>query len=242
MSDRDEGAALCARGIVRRFRSGATTLEVLRGVDFDLAAGEIRAVLGPSGSGKSTLLHCLGGLDRPDAGSVRVRGQDLSGLDDQRLAHVRNREIGFVFQFHHLLPDFSALENVMLPQLVAGVSRDRARARAGELLEVVGLGERLEHAPGELSGGEQQRVAVSRALANRPAVVLADEPSGNLDAAASAALHDLLERLRREHGVAFLIATHDLDLAARADRVSEIVAGRLEDVTKGRLAGAGVAS
>jgi lipoprotein-releasing system ATP-binding protein len=242
MSDPAAGPALSARGLTRRFRSGETTLEVLRGVDLDLEAGEIRAVLGPSGSGKSTLLHCLGGLDRPDEGTVRVRGEDLSALGERQLAAMRNREIGFVFQFHHLLPDFSALENVMLPQLVAGTSREEARRRARELLKDVGLGERLHHAPGELSGGEQQRVAVSRALANRPAVVLADEPSGNLDAAASGALHDLLERLRREHGVAFLIATHDLDLAARADRVSEIVAGRLQPLSRGRLAGAGVPS
>jgi lipoprotein-releasing system ATP-binding protein len=235
-------AALAARGLARRFRSGATTLEVLCGVDLDLAPGEIRAVLGPSGSGKSTLLHCLGGLDRPDEGTVHVRGEDLSTLDDRQLAALRNREIGFVFQFHHLLPDFSALENVMLPQLVAGASREAATRRARELLEDVGLGERLHHAPGELSGGEQQRVAVSRALANRPAVVLADEPSGNLDAAASGALHDLLERLRREHGVAFLIATHDLDLAARADRVSEIVGGRLQPSSLSRPAGVGVPS
>jgi lipoprotein-releasing system ATP-binding protein len=235
-------AALAARGLARRFRSGATSLEVLRGVDLDLAPGEIRAVLGPSGSGKSTLLHCLGGLDRPDQGTVHVRGQDLSTLDKRQLAALRNREIGFVFQFHHLLPDFSALENVMLPQLVAGASREAAARRARDLLEDVGLGKRLHHAPGELSGGEQQRVAVSRALANRPAVVLADEPSGNLDAAASGALHDLLERLRREHGVAFLIATHDLDLAARADRVSEIVGGRLQTSSLSRPAAAGVPS
>ncbi|MGQ0722985.1 MAG: ABC transporter ATP-binding protein [Candidatus Eiseniibacteriota bacterium] len=242
MSEPSSAPVLSARGIVRRFRSGATTLEVLRGMDLDLDPGEIRAVLGPSGSGKSTLLHCLGGLDRPDEGTVHVRGQDLSALDERQLAAARNRDIGFVFQFHHLLPDFSALENVMLPQLVAGTPREEARRRARELLEDVGLAERLHHAPGELSGGEQQRVAVSRALANRPAVVLADEPSGNLDAAASGALHDLLERLRRDHGVAFLIATHDLDLAGRADHVSEIVEGRLHPVNRARLAGAGAPS
>ncbi|NNE43510.1 MAG: ABC transporter ATP-binding protein [Gemmatimonadetes bacterium] len=222
-----DGLVLEARNVCRSFPSGDRTLEVLRGVDVELRAGEIVAVLGPSGSGKSTLLHCLGGLDRPTAGTIRIGGQDLASQDDGQLAAIRNREVGFVFQFHHLLPDFSAVENVMLPQMIAGVSSSRARERAEQLLGEVGLAERLDHAPGELSGGEQQRVAVSRALANRPSVVLADEPSGNLDVASSASLHDLLDGLRREHGVTFLIATHDLDLAGKADRVLTVADGRL---------------
>ena len=221
------GVILEAAGVTRSFPSGGKTLEVLRGVDLTLHQGEIVAILGPSGSGKSTLLHCLGGLDRPTAGTVRVGGEDLASRNDEQLAALRNRTVGFVFQFHHLLPDFSAVENVMLPQLIAGRSHADARKRAEQLLDEVGLAERLDHAPGELSGGEQQRVAVSRALANRPAVVLADEPSGNLDQASSGSLHDLLDGLRREHGVAFLIATHDLDLAGKADRVLTVVDGGL---------------
>jgi lipoprotein-releasing system ATP-binding protein len=223
----ESATILEARALTRSFPSGGRTLEVLRGVDITLSAGEIVAVLGPSGSGKSTLLHCLGGLDRPTSGSVWIGGRDLALLPDRDVAAVRNASVGFVFQFHHLLPDFSALENVMLPQLIAGKSRESARQRAEELLAQVGLAERMTHAPGELSGGEQQRVAVSRALANRPSVVLADEPSGNLDLASSRALHDLLDHLRREQGATFLIATHDLDLASRADRVLTVVDGVL---------------
>jgi len=235
MSEAADRPVLEARDLRRSFRSGTRTLEVLRGMSLRLAAGEIGAVVGRSGSGKSTLLHCLGGLDRPDGGVVLVSGRDLATLSDAELARVRNREIGFVFQFHHLLPDFSAEENVMLPLLIAGASREAARERAQELLAAVGLAERVTHAPSELSGGEQQRVAVARALANRPAVVLADEPSGNLDAAASVALHELLEKLRRDHGATFLVATHDRELAARADRVVEIVDGRLEPVEPGAV-------
>ncbi|HMB68375.1 MAG TPA: ABC transporter ATP-binding protein [bacterium] len=228
MTAATEGPVVLAEGVVRRFPSGERELEVLRGVDLSLAPGEIAAIVGPSGSGKSTLLHCLGGLDRPTAGRVSIAGQDLSRLDDTALARVRSRDVGFVFQFHHLLPDFDALENVMLPMLIAGRSPSAAQERARELLHTVGLGERIAHAPGELSGGEQQRVAVARSLANDPAIVLADEPSGNLDAANSVALHELLERLRREHGATFLLATHDSELASRADRVLEMRDGRLE--------------
>jgi len=225
-------AALEASGLVRHFPSGDTTLEVLRGVDLRVEAGEIAAIVGPSGSGKSTLLHCLGGLDRPTSGVSKVAGTNLWKLGDRELADVRNRRIGFVFQFHYLLPDFTALENVMLPMLIAGTARADAEARARGRLADVGLAERAGHAPGQLSGGEQQRVAVARALANGPAVVLADEPSGNLDAVASEALHLLLARLRREKGATFVIATHDPELAGRADRVLAIRDGRLVEVDR----------
>jgi lipoprotein-releasing system ATP-binding protein len=223
--------ALSASGLVRRFPSGDAVLQVLDGVDFSGEAGEMVAVVGPSGSGKSTLLHCLGGLDRPDEGSVEIGGVVLGKLGDADLARLRNRSVGFVFQFHHLLPDFSALENVMLPALVAREDRATAARRAGELLDDVGLAARIHHAPGELSGGEQQRVAVARALVNSPAVVLADEPSGNLDPRASASLHELLQRLRRERGVALVVATHDPALARLADRVCALRDGRLSVAT-----------
>jgi len=219
--------ALSATGIVRRFPSGRNVLEVLAGVDFSIEAGEMVAIVGPSGSGKSTLLHCLGGLDRPDEGSVEIGGVDLGKLGDAELARLRNRSVGFVFQFHHLLPDFTALENVMLPALVGREDRATAAHRARKLLVEVGLGERLDHAPGELSGGEQQRVAVARALMNSPAVILADEPSGNLDPRASATLHELLQQLRVERGVALVVATHDAGLARAADRACALRDGRL---------------
>ena len=223
-------ALLEARGLKRDFTSGAEKLEVLRGVDLRVDEAEIIAVVGASGSGKSTLLHCLGGLDRPTAGEVLVRGTRLAGLRDGELARLRNREIGFVFQFHHLLPEFTARENVMLPRLIAGESRSEADREAVELLTEVGLGERLDHAPSALSGGEQQRVAVARALVNRPAVILADEPSGNLDVASSRALHALLDDLRHRRGATFIIATHDPELARRVDRVLAMRDGRLVEV------------
>jgi lipoprotein-releasing system ATP-binding protein len=216
-----------AEGLVRHFASGGSTLEVLRGVDLRVASGEIVAIVGPSGSGKSTMLYCLGGLDRPTSGNARVGGVDLWDLADGERARHRNRRIGFVFQSHYLLPDFDARENVMLPMLIAGEDRTRADERARSLLAEVGLEARAGHAPGELSGGEQQRVAVARALANEPAVVLADEPSGNLDAHSSESLHELLHRLRKERGATFVIATHDPEIARRADRVVELQDGRL---------------
>jgi lipoprotein-releasing system ATP-binding protein len=226
-----EGSAVLeGRGLVRRFPSGGGWVEVLRGIDVDVAAGETVAIVGPSGSGKSTLLHCLGGLDRPDAGAVSIRGADLFGRRDEALARIRNREIGFVFQFHHLLPDFTALENVMLPVLIRGATRAEAAERARRGLDEVGLLPRATHAPSELSGGEQQRVAVARALVNDPAVVLADEPSGNLDPATGASLHALLEGLRRSRGATFVIATHDPALARTAGRVLALREGRLHAV------------
>jgi lipoprotein-releasing system ATP-binding protein len=221
---------ILGREIVKSFPSGEGRLEVLRGASLAVEAGEIVAVVGPSGSGKSTLLHCLGGLDRPDAGRIAVDGIELSELPESEVARVRNLRIGFVFQFHHLLPDFTALENVMLPGLIAGRSEGDARERARELLEWVGLSARTSHAPAELSGGEQQRVAVARALANRPAAILADEPSGNLDARTASDLHDLLTRLRDDRGASFVVATHDASLARRADRVLALEEGRLRGI------------
>jgi lipoprotein-releasing system ATP-binding protein len=197
-------------------------LTILDGVDIEVLPGEAIAVIGASGAGKSTLLHLLGCLDRPTSGQVRLRGRSVADLPPRQLSAVRNEEIGFVFQFHHLLRDFTALENVMMPLLIAGVSRRDAESRARELLGQVGLAARLTHKSSELSGGEQQRVAVARALANRPAVVLADEPSGNLDTHTSAQLHELFFRLRAEHNVALVLATHNHELAARADRVLEV--------------------
>ena len=208
-------------------------LSILEGVEIAVPPGEAVAIVGASGAGKSTLLHLLGGLDRPTAGDVLLAGRNLATLSERELAAVRNRQIGFVFQFHHLLREFTALENVMMPVLIAGVAESEARARANELLSEVGLGQRLQHKPWQLSGGEQQRVAVARALANQPAVVIADEPSGNLDTHTGEQLHDLFFRLRSQHGVALVIATHNRELADRADRVLHMKEGQLRDFYDG---------
>jgi lipoprotein-releasing system ATP-binding protein len=212
------------------YASGDTELVVLDGVDVEVAAGEAVAIIGASGAGKSTLLHLLGGLDRPSAGEVTVAGRRLSDMSGAELAGFRNRVIGFVFQFHHLLREFSAAENVMMPMLIGGEEAPAAEARAMELLREVGLSARASHRPSQLSGGEQQRVAVARALANRPAVLVADEPSGNLDTHTSEQLHDLFFRLRAEHGVALVLATHNRELADRTDRVLRVKDGRLENL------------
>ena len=220
-----------ARELHRSFLdAGGREIQVLRGLDFDIQAGETIAIVGPSGSGKSTLLHLLGALDRPTAGEVLFRGRRVDDLDDEELAGIRNRYIGFVFQFHHLLRDFTALENVMMPQLVSGLDRDAAEARARELLDQVGLSERTTHTPAKLSGGERQRVAVARALANEPPLLLADEPSGNLDVETSARLHDLLFRLMERHRSALVVVTHSQSLAGRAGRILRLEGGVLEPV------------
>lgn len=203
-------------------------IRVLRGVDFQLWRGETVSIVGPSGSGKSTLLHILGGLDLPTSGDVALGGRDLANLDDMELARIRNLYVGFVFQFHHLLRDFTALENVMMPQVIAGVSRASARKRALELLDQVGLADRSSHPPGKLSGGEQQRVAAARALANAPPVLLADEPSGNLDLDTSEMLHDVLFDLVRDHGTAMVVVTHNSALAERTDGILQLSSGVLE--------------
>ena len=194
------------------------TLEVLRGIDLDIARGEVVAIVGPSGAGKTTLLQILGTLSRPDSGSVEIDGQSVGDLKSAELVKLRNRKIGFVFQFHHLLPEFTALENVMIPALIARRSRAEAEKRAVELLELLGVGHRGSHKPAELSGGEQQRVAVARALMNDPAVIFADEPSGNLDSVNRESLHRLFFELRDRFGYTFVIVTHDNDLAAMSDR------------------------
>ena len=206
-------------------------LVVLDGVEIAVAPAEAVAIVGASGAGKSTLLQLLGALDRPTAGDVRIGGESVNAMSENELARLRNRRIGFVFQFHHLLQEFTALENVMMPQLIAGVDAKEATERAHELLAVMDLSARLTHKPGQLSGGEQQRVAVARALANRPLVLLADEPSGNLDTVSSQRLHDLFFRVRDEFGVAMVLATHNPELAGRADRVLTMSEGRLQETT-----------
>lgn len=207
------------RDLTKSFETGGKRLEVLRGITMDVAAGEIVAIVGPSGVGKSTLLHIMGALDRPSGGSVRIDGVDVFDLPSGSVSAFRNRTIGFVFQFHHLMRELTALENVMMPCLIAGRTKAEARSRAGDLLDRVGLSERVDHKPGELSGGEEQRVAVARALAVDPLVILADEPSGNLDRAGSEGLHDLIWELRESYGQTFVIVTHNSSLSSRADRV-----------------------
>lgn len=214
-----------ARGLRKVFNTGGAGLEVLKGVDLVVRAGELVAVMGESGVGKSTLLHLLGTLDLPTAGQLRIAGTDVLNLGDQALSRFRNRHIGFVFQFHYLLPEFTALENVLLPARVAGVDR---RKEVLELMDFVGLADRLHHRPGSLSGGECQRVAMVRALVTQPLVVLADEPSGNLDERASESLHQLLAELARECGQAFVVMTHDRKLAQSMDRRGRIEAGVLQ--------------
>jgi len=220
--------ALELRGVRRVFRLAGTELRVLNGVDLVLRPGEIVALVGPSGAGKSTLLHVAGLLERPDGGAVLIGGEDCGGLSDERRTLLRRSEIGFVYQFHHLLPEFSALENVMLPQMIAGVARRRARGKAAALLDQVGLAPRARHRPARLSGGEQQRVAIVRALANDPRILLADEPTGNLDHATGEGVMSTLLDLVRYNGLAVLIATHNLELARRLDRVVALEDGRLK--------------
>jgi lipoprotein-releasing system ATP-binding protein len=224
----DAPPILVGRGIYRvYFQDDGSELSILEGVEIAVAAGEAVAIMGASGSGKSTLLHLLGGLDRPTRGEVVLGGQNLSALPDAELAIVRNRRVGFVFQFHHLLREFTALENVMMPLLMGDTPDREASARATDLLAEVGLSQRLSHKPWQLSGGEQQRVAVARALANSPAVVIADEPSGNLDTHTAEQLHELFFRLRTEHGIALVLATHNKELADRADRILQLKEGQL---------------
>ncbi len=223
--------ALVARGLARTYHDAATPIEVLRDVHISVDPGEVVAVVGASGSGKSTLLHLLGGLDRPTAGTVSVGGEDLSALDEAGRSRLRARSVGFVFQFHQLLPEFTALENVMMPGWIAGASRATARARAESLLRDLGLIDRAEHKPGELSGGEQQRVAVARALHMKPAVLLADEPTGNLDRRSSAILLEIFERYRSSERQAIVIATHNPDVARSAGRVVALEDGLLRPIT-----------
>ncbi|TCH96995.1 ABC transporter ATP-binding protein [Roseococcus sp. SYP-B2431] len=215
------------RAVERRYKTEAGALEVLKGADLILEPGEIVALVAPSGTGKSTLLHLAGLLERPDGGEVFVEGRAAGTLSDDARTAIRRNTIGFVYQFHHLLPEFSALENVVLPQMAAGVSRSEAKARGEELLNQFGLGARLDHRPGKLSGGEQQRVAIARALANAPKVLLADEPTGNLDVATADMVFEELLREARDRGLAALIATHNPALAARMDRVVTLMDGKV---------------
>ena len=211
-------AVLEASSLTKNFRETGQELSILKGVDLTVVPGEVVALLGVSGSGKSTLLQILGTLDRPDSGTLRIGGQDTLSLGDEGLSRLRSQHLGFVFQFHHLLPDFSAQENVAFPWFIAGKSHREANERARELLAEVGLAERMGHRPNELSGGERQRVALARALCNAPSVVLADEPTGNLDPASAECMYDLLAELADKRGQAFVIATHDMELASRAHR------------------------
>ncbi|MXW04017.1 MAG: ABC transporter ATP-binding protein [Gemmatimonadetes bacterium] len=228
--DRRTDEVLSARSLTRDFLSGNGRLEILKGIDIEIRRGQIVAIHGASGAGKSTLLHILGTLDRPTSGQVFIGETNAFDLPDDRLAEFRNRTVGFVFQAHHLLPEFSALENVMMPLLVGRCDWNTARDRAGSLLAEVGLAARLDHKPVALSGGEQQRVAVARALVGRPHIVLADEPSGNLDRGNGEALLDLMWDMSRRHGQAFVVVTHDEDLGRRADRAFRLEDGLLNAV------------
>ena len=237
MNDSSAGSAvaplLALVGVRKTFRQGGREIDVLRGADLEVRSGEMIALVGPSGAGKSTLLHIAGLLERPSGGRIVLQGNDCERMNGQERALLRGRLLGFVYQYHHLLPEFSALENAMLPQMLAGAGRTAARARAAELLEALGLKDRLGHRPAALSGGEQQRVAIARAVANRPSVLLADEPTGNLDRETAERVFRQFLQLVRESGIGALVATHNPALTGRMDRILEIADGRLEERQRG---------
>lgn len=230
-----QGEAIRAEGLAMTYSEGKLRTPVFESIDLSVQSGETVAILGASGAGKSTLLHLLGGLDTPTAGEVFVAGQKMSSLSDAARGALRNRSLGFVYQFHHLLPEFTAVENVMLPVLLSGASVPDASKRARSLLESVGLGHRLEHKPGELSGGERQRAAVARALVNRPACVLGDEPTGNLDEKTAGTVFELMLALNHEHHTSLVLVTHDRRLARRLDRVLELHEGKLRQLDPGEV-------
>lgn len=220
---------LTAKNLYKTYKEGKMVTEVLKNVSFDLHPQSLLAIIGSSGSGKSTLLHLLGGLDKPTSGEIIFKSQQLNQLSEQAKAKLRNQDIGFVYQFHHLLPDFTALENIAMPLLIGGVSPNEAKKRAKDMLVSVNLTNRAEHRPSELSGGERQRVAIGRALINNPSLVMADEPTGNLDKTTADAIFDLLIKLNKEQGTAFLVVTHDLELAKKLDKQLVMSDGQLSE-------------